>query len=382
MNDKPDGVTDMDTPEGKGTGAQASEQAHGQSGRAKGRRQSVTMQLGEVQADRDRLTQQLAEVQADQDRLTQKLTKMKAKQKTIGRWASIVVPLAAALIGLVGVWIDANVLRPPQPEPEGRITSPADRSTVTSTFAVTGTLSHVPEGRLASLAVLSQGKQVPLRMNPISSDERSWSRDVSVPVPAGQPFSLVLRIDNPGKTTIIQLNIVSDLVVAAAPCTKSPLRCLVTPAELVNGAQWYSFHGGGGDLTAAITDSAACRQPNKAVGLSVNWSMPANSRAYGGWGVYWQNSHVDLSAYSKMVLSIRGKTGGETFQIAMQDSAKKEATIESTSIQFVGAGNWQEMSIPLASFKGVNRASVARLSLGWNGTHGSGGICIDEIAFR
>ena len=50
----------------EGIDAQAREPAHGQSGRAKGRGQSVTMQLAEVQAERDHLAQQLAEMEAKQ----------------------------------------------------------------------------------------------------------------------------------------------------------------------------------------------------------------------------------------------------------------------------------------------------------------------------
>jgi len=387
-----EGVTDMDTPED--TGAQASKPPPGPSGRRR-----VSMQLAEVQAQRDDLTRQLAEVQAQRDDLTRQLAEVQARRddRTQQRpevvkqgpgWVvrTLIPAIVGAFIAAAAAWFTADYFQSPPPEPEGKITSPVDQSTVTHTFAVTGTLSYVPEGRHVSLAVLSQGNQVPLRMKPISSDERSWHRVVRVTVPAGQPFSLVLRMDNPGRTTITQLSMVNGLKATTPPCRQSALQCLMTPAKVANGARLYSFRHGRGNVTADITSNAVCRQPNRSVGLSVDWTMPANSGAYGGWGMYWPARHIDLSAYSKMVLSIRGRGGGgETFQIAMQDSANRKALIESRDVPFVASGNWQEMSVPLEKFKRpkrINRASVVGLSLGWNDTHGSGGLCIDEIAFR
>ena len=85
-----------------------------------------------------------------------------------------------------------------------------------------------------------------------------------------------------------------------------------------------------------------------------------------------------------MTFYVKGIEGKETFQIGLLDSsttAGKEPKIESKGKYPVSA-KWTKVSIPLTQFKGVKMNSLKNLNFGFNKAHGTGSICIDDIAFE
>lgn len=120
------------------------------------------------------------------------------------------------------------------------------------------------------------------------------------------------------------------------------------------------------------------------VGLKLDYSM--KEKSYGGWGVLWNAAPAipfDASGFTHFTFWVRGLKGGETFQIGLRDTNEIEAKIESTDYVLVTT-DWTNVAIKLdeAKAKNVNVAKLLNVNLGFNANHGTGAICIDDIAFR
>lgn len=105
----------------------------------------------------------------------------------------------------------------------------------------------------------------------------------------------------------------------------------------------------------------------------------------GGWGVAWDSSEVgsfDASGFARLSLSVKGAAGGETFELGLKDTADVEEKVPSQEVEDVSTDRWSELSVPLEEFGAVDLSSLENLSFGFNQAHGSGEICIDEIAFK
>ena len=108
----------------------------------------------------------------------------------------------------------------------------------------------------------------------------------------------------------------------------------------------------------------------------------------GGWGVQWSSSpvgHFDASAFNALTFWVKGASGGEIFQIGMKDTTGNngngtEAKLGSKDYLVV-TQNWSQIILSFDEFKGVNIASLENINLGFNKDHGSGSICIDDMAF-
>jgi hypothetical protein len=73
---------------------------------------------------------------------------------------------------------------------------------------------------------------------------------------------------------------------------------------------------------------------------------------------------VDTRAYKNLVFSARGKRGGETAMIYLNDGRKK-ATV---SLEAYGpiTTEWRRVEVPLTDFgKKINRAALNELSFAW-----------------
>ncbi len=105
----------------------------------------------------------------------------------------------------------------------------------------------------------------------------------------------------------------------------------------------------------------------------------------GGWGVHWDQAPTkgfDASRFDHFSFWVRGASGEEWFEIGLKDKDARETKIESKD--WIAASNLRngvEVIIPLAEFKGVNKQSLNNISFSFNSLHGSGNICIGEIAF-
>jgi hypothetical protein len=107
----------------------------------------------------------------------------------------------------------------------------------------------------------------------------------------------------------------------------------------------------------------------------------------GGWGVHWTNTptgHFDASGFSDLVFWVKGTTGGETLQIGLKGTNGQEVKVESGDLVVISASDWKPVTVPLNKFinGGVNVDSVENVNFGFNRNHGSGIICIDDIAFE
>jgi hypothetical protein len=65
----------------------------------------------------------------------------------------------------------------------------------------------------------------------------------------------------------------------------------------------------------------------------------------------------------------------------LKDTTKLERYTRSNDFVVVSAERWQRVSVPLSVFAGVNLGTVENINIAFNRDHGSGSICIDDIAF-
>lgn len=117
-------------------------------------------------------------------------------------------------------------------------------------------------------------------------------------------------------------------------------------------------------------------------GLRISYNMTGQNS--GGWGVHWINeplaTHFDASEFESLTFWVKGLAGEENFQVSMKDTSGNEYWIESRLFVVVSK-NWNMVSIPLEQFQKVNTSSIENLAFGFNHTHESGSICIDDMAF-
>lgn len=145
--------------------------------------------------------------------------------------------------------------------------------------------------------------------------------------------------------------------------------------------QEFAFVNKGGVLMPQFVTDKNCVHSGL-YGLRLMFDMQGQGN--GGWGVHWVNppiaTHFDASEFRMLTFWVRGMLGDETFQVAMKDTNDKSFWLESKSVLVVTQG-WMKVSVPISKFQGVNTSSLENLTFGSNNTHGSGSICIDDIAF-
>ena len=148
------------------------------------------------------------------------------------------------------------------------------------------------------------------------------------------------------------------------------------------------FRNKGGVLTAEFVKSETCNHSGQ-YGLRITYDMSGDGN--GGWATHWDKApenrfDVELSESSALVFWVQGAKGGETFQIGLKDTAGNEVKLESKPYVVVEQGQWSRVYILLRMFKDssvrVNVASIQNLNFGFNNTHGSGIVCIDDIVFE
>jgi hypothetical protein len=83
---------------------------------------------------------------------------------------------------------------------------------------------------------------------------------------------------------------------------------------------------------------------------------------------------------------VKGISGGEKFQIGLKDFTSKEILVQSERYILVSSNDWRPVRIPLSDFADdegpVDLKAINNMSIGFSTVHGSGTICIDEIAFQ
>jgi hypothetical protein len=325
-----------------------------------------------------------------------------------GRWLAILAgPVIGGAVVLVVALINGPCHHPPPPPPTGRILSPKSGQENNTTFTVEGTLANIPDHYHVWLAVQRSNLLSPKEPE-IPPRGLPWVvRLTEAGVPAGQKFSLVLfTVDDAGNRKIatwlrrgrasgsypplapteipgmIRLDAVLDLVLKAS-CQEPPLFCVFPQLkDVAQGGVAFSFEGSGGKLTSTFDDAPDCRRPSRALGVRLGYEMSGDG--FGGWGVHWAGAPAgsfDASAFTDLVLSVKGTRGGESFQVGLKDASDREVKIESTDLGGVRSSDWTQFEVPLDSFTGVDRSVLNNFSLTFAKKQGTGQLCIDEIAF-
>ena len=139
----------------------------------------------------------------------------------------------------------------------------------------------------------------------------------------------------------------------------------------------FVFSNEGGVLAPEFVAGEGCVHSG-VYGLRLTYNM--QGKGNGGWGVHWANpattTHFDASRFRNLIFWVRGASGGESFQVAMKDTNAKSDLSE-----LVVTVDWSMVSIPLDEFQGVNISSLENVNFSFNQSHGSGSICLDDIAF-
>jgi hypothetical protein len=309
--------------------------------------------------------------------------------------------LIVALISVVaGALIQAIFLDedPPRPPPLGTIDVPQHDDTVAPQADARGRLRDIPADKHVWLAAQRDGRQwaTPREL----SHDPDWAIGIPREVPRGQPLKLVLfvvgsagnerlRTAHGGELSVDEvagtrpLAIVPTFYVRKTP----PLNRLhaVFPQSRESGGEDFRF-AHGGRLDASFPDDPTCHRPERAVGLQLHWDMSGEQD--GGWGVAWRHNRAplgrfDASDFDRVSFSVKGKKGGEIFEIGLKDTSGKETKIQSEEVRAARfADEWTRLVIPLDDFKGVDQESIENVNVGFTHLHGRGTMCIDEIRFE
>lgn len=318
------------------------------------------------------------------------------------RWRSLISKiLLGVAIGLVvtvvGFWLVRLLFGGDELHPRGAIDSPARAATVPAGSIVSGSLREIPDDAHVWL-VARRGSRV-WAIGPELAHEPSWERRIPAALPRGAALSLGLVMVGEDAATALRsrtarvralsTGALGDFdELAAVPRffveleAEGPRLYAVFPQARASGGEAFRYENGGGSVTAELPDDSSCHRPTRAVGLRLAWRMSGTQS--GGWGVAWDRSPAgsfDASSFDRLSLGVKGATGGETFELALKDTAHDEHRVESTALGDLSAHEWRRLSVPLSAFAPVDLGLLENLSIGFSQPDGSGEVCIDEIAF-
>ena len=177
---------------------------------------------------------------------------------------------------------------------------------------------------------------------------------------------------------------VPTVLATTAPAASdiSPLQDIF--AQGLDGEDW-SWSDAPGSLTTQFVEDKDCYRSGR-YGLRLVYSFTDNGN--GGWGVHWANTstkHFTATQFTAFTFAVRG-TAPNGFQIGLKDTTGFEVKLEANGFVGTSASEWKTVTIPLNRFahqgKQVKIASVENINFGFHKGHGSGNICIDEIAFQ
>ncbi len=160
------------------------------------------------------------------------------------------------------------------------------------------------------------------------------------------------------------------------PCPGGVL-CEIFPQ--VGDGEAFVFINPPGSLTDQLVED--CRYSGR-YGLRLTYAF--SEAGNGGWGVHWHKAplrHFNASRFSAIEFWVRGAAGDETFQIGLKDTDETEVKVESKPLVVLSPSEWVKVRVDLGKFAGVNTASIRNVNFGFNRDHGTGSICIDDIAF-
>ena len=164
------------------------------------------------------------------------------------------------------------------------------------------------------------------------------------------------------------------------PTNTPPLPPLIETFPQVDGGEEFIYTSHGGLISNEFVPNKNCVHSGFS-GVRLTYDM--KGEGFGGWGLIWNNAsatHFDASGFTTFTFWVKGTSGGETFQLGLRDTSEKEVKVESKSLVLVTT-DWLMVTVPLSKFNGVNISSIRNVNFGFPKNHGSGSICIDDIAF-
>lgn len=196
--------------------------------------------------------------------------------------------------------------------------------------------------------------------------------------------SITIEVIGP-TPTVSPASAASVVTPTPTPAIAVPPLADVFPQAADSGGEVFRFLNPPGEFKAAFSSDDTCRSSGKyGLAITFNFEIRGEGDRNGGWGVHWDRApdkRFDASSFKNFTFVVRGDAPNN-FQVAMKSTDNKEVWISTETYGFADPDVWQQVSIPLAKFEGVNMSSLKNVSFGFNRDHGKGAICIDEIAFR
>lgn len=184
---------------------------------------------------------------------------------------------------------------------------------------------------------------------------------------------------------VVQPVSASSGVTVEQPTPASPLADVFPQALEAEAVTFLDSPDSPGSLSDEFTDDPACRRSGL-YGLRIIFDF--SKGGFGGWISTWEPSpekRYDASAFKALTFFVRG-AAPQGFQIGIKDTGEREVKVEAKQFVVVSDSEWRQVSIPLSKFASggtsVDLANVLNVNFGFNPDHGSGNICIDDIAFK
>jgi len=215
----------------------------------------------------------------------------------------------------------------------------------------------------------------------------------STPTASRAPTATIAPTDTPSPTfapTHTHTSTPAPTVTSTATSTPSPTAKPLSPLEEIfpqaADAVPFPFAGQGGKVVWDYVTAPECLHSGK-YGLRLGFTVTGDS--FAGWGVHWVSTpakHLDASGFKALTFWVKGSKGGEKFEFGLKDTNKREVKLQSRDFVVVRADDWEQVIVPLTRFANagvqVDAASLENVSFAVNQYHGSGTICIDDIAFQ
>lgn len=305
--------------------------------------------------------------------------------------------LAGLIVNLFGPELYRAVFGEDEPPVRGAIERPLRAATVRPGSVVAGSLVGVPDDTHVWLLARREGSLWPVGSE--LAHEPSWERRIPTLLPRGEPLSLhLVTVGDEGADALrsrlgrirgMPAAELGDLEELAGVTrffveveARGPRLYAVFPQARGSRGDAFRYENGGGIVAAELPDDASCHRPSRPLGLRLEWRMSGEQS--GGWGVAWDGSSTgsfDASRFARLSFTVKGAAGGETFELALKDTAGRERRVESVTAGDVSASEWHELSVPLSAFDPVDLGALENLSVGFSQPDGSGEVCIDAIAF-
>jgi len=246
-------------------------------------------------------------------------------------------------------------------------------------FQITDADGDIFERKLANLSNISAWTQAILTFDSLSHWQGTGNGTLDRENISKMGFAVNVSEGGSGKVAIDRLESY-QLNTPSVSLLLDNFNCGTPPNDLGGNAGAMSSDGNY-DPSVAY-DSAA---PEEGIyALSITYDFPS-----GKWSGYWSftrsdESGYDLSGYQELKFWVKGAVGGEKFKVEIADTGDTPGTEPEVEVTSYIAGvttAYQQVTIPLADFTGLNTSAVRQVNIVFDQTPRSGKVYIDHIRF-